>query len=198
MSICKVKGCELNYIARGYCNKHYRQIMKYGIIQKVNKNTPNIIILKENYAEVILKDINNKEVRRAIVDLNNVNLINKYKWYVGNCGYARTSINGKIVRMHRLLIGLENKFQIDHKNRVKLDNRILNLRESDHSINGFNKKIIKLGSSGVVGVRLTKQGKFSSRITKNNEEFYLGTFENKQDAINVRRKAELKFFGELK
>lgn len=60
-------------------------------------------------------------------------------------GYIRTKINGKSYRLHRLVAGLfltnPNDYPtIDHINREKTDNRVINLRWANYSTQAFNRK----------------------------------------------------------
>ena len=63
---------------------------------------------------------------------------------IGNHGYYRCKLNGKDFLKHRLIAlqwleNPENLPQIDHRNGVRTDNRIENLRYVNNSQNGKNK-----------------------------------------------------------
>ena len=62
------------------------------------------------------------------VDAEDFPRLSKHSWYYCD-GYALTKINGKSVRMHRLVMNVTDPMKIvDHKNRDRLDNRKENLR----------------------------------------------------------------------
>lgn len=85
-------------------------------------------------------------------------------------------------------------YQIDHINRIKDDNRIENLRDIPQSENVKNAPRRGDNSSGVVGVRWHKSSrKWQGRIHHNKKEYSLGCFKNKQDAVNARKQAEIRF-----
>ena len=70
---------------------------------------------------------------------------------------------------------------IDHINGIKTDNNILNLRSVSKSQNAMNMKNVK-------GYSFCKRSKkFIALISLNNKKINLGSFENKDDAINCYR-----------
>ena len=98
MNICKVSKCTNKmYGSCGYCNKHYMQIRKYGEILSETIFDKNIIDLKDEYAEIVLKDRSKNEVNRALIDIEDVEKIRGIKWcLIGTNGYVRgNNKNGK-------------------------------------------------------------------------------------------------------
>ena len=86
---------------------------------------------------------------------------------------------------------------VDHINHDITDNRKNNLRISTHQQNMMNTKIQKNNTSGVTGVKWHKGiSKWIADITVSNERIYLGCFDNFNNAVQARRKAEQKYFGE--
>ena len=86
---------------------------------------------------------------------------------------------------------------IDHINRDKLDNRKCNLRISDKTGNNRNVGLQKNNTSGITGVGWNRQmNKWIAQITVNYKTIYLGSFNDKEDAIKCRLTAEKKYFGE--
>ena len=56
----------------------------------------------------------------------------------------------------------------------------------------------KNNQSGIMGVGFNKSSQqWRARITVNGVPIYLGSFNNKEDAIKTRLQAEIKYFGEF-
>jgi hypothetical protein len=76
-------------------------------------------------------------------------LISHYSWSVSSAGYGQTSIKGRTILMHRLIMDVVDSSEkmVDHKNHDKLDNRRFNLRLCNASENRRNSRKIAVGSS---------------------------------------------------
>ena len=87
---------------------------------------------------------------------------------------------------------------LDHINGDRLDNRVSNLRAATRQQNAMNQKIKVNNTSGFKGVCWSKQkNKWVANITFNKKKnIHLGFFENFDDAVNARKIAEEKYFGE--
>jgi hypothetical protein len=83
----------------------------------------------------------------TIVDDEDYEFLKKFKWYL-NKGkitfYARAKINGKMVRMHRLILKANSTQIIDHKDRNGLNNQKDNLRFYTLSQNAMNRKGLRV------------------------------------------------------
>jgi hypothetical protein len=91
--------------------------------------------------------------------------------------------------MHHIILGYKKDYQIDHINHDKTDNRKKNLRYTTGSQNCMNTR--------AKGYNWNKKDKkWMVRIMVNNKSYYLGLFHKEQDAMNARKKAEEKYFGE--
>lgn len=161
---------------------------------KRNIKTPNKIVLKDNYAELIIYNNKSFEVARALIDSSDVELVSKHKWSFSN-GYVISKIDGKFTSIHRLIMEEElkgkNKMDIDHKNGIRIDNRRSNLRICTRSQNNQNRK-------GALGICFNKNNKkWVSYVRVNYELKYLGYYEDRNDALSARRAGELLYFGEF-
>ena len=111
--------------------------------------------------------------------------------------YSQVGINGKLYKTHRvihmLMLGKWPN-EIDHINGVRTDNRWCNLREVDRLANAKNAKRRADNKSGVTGVYwFAKTGRWMCYIDHKGSRIHLGYFKRKEDAISVRKEAEVKF-----
>lgn len=194
---CCCEWCDDEIYCRGMCNRHYLQMQKHGKFYKTVFD-PNDIIINNEYAEVIIRNRHGDIISIAMIDLTDVDIIKQYKWNLSG-GYARTVVDGHGLFMHKVIMGdFNNNFTIDHINRNRLDNRKSNLRIVTLQENSFNQSVYKNNTSGVAGVLFNKsKNKWEASIQVNKKRIYLGTFINKEDAINARKEAEEKYFGEF-
>lgn len=113
-------------------------------------------------------------------------------------GYQQIQIQGTLYRAHRLAwLYTHGEFPpegLDHKNRVKTDNRICNLRPATDAENQQNLSMRSDNTSGHVGVSWNNpRQKWLAQIRINCKKIHLGRFTNIEDAIAARKAAELKY-----
>lgn len=93
-------------------------------------------------------------------------------------GYRQIRFQGKTWKAHILAwflhFGFWPKKDLDHKNKIRDDNRISNLRESSRSFN--NHHTTKPNKTGFQGVTKLPSGKFSATIKVKGKKTYLGSF----------------------
>jgi hypothetical protein len=123
---------------------------------------------------------------------------NSYAGFKTSNGYRCIKINGKQYRTSRLAFlwmkGYFPEYDVDHKNRIRNDDKWENLRHATQSCNARNRSIHKNNKSGVTGVSWNKQRKsWGSYIRANNKRKYLGNYKNKEDAVQARWNAEVKY-----
>jgi len=135
------------------------------------------------------------------IDTLDYDLVKNYCWRIDKFGYVvANSRNGsnKIIRIHRLIMGATtNDTYVDHKNWDKLNNKRSNLRIATKSQNNINIKRKSNNTTGYTGVTYNKKfNKYCARISINGKRIFLGWFDDINDAIQARHKAELDLHSE--
>lgn len=136
------------------------------------------------------------------IDIDDIDVVKPYCWRLRKDGYldakTRNGTNERIL-MHNLIM---NHKYIDHINGCRNDNRKCNLRlfGDEHSFdtyNQMNKGIQSNNTLSVIGVSYKKRDNvWSAYISVDNKRYYLGEYENFDDAVKARKAAEEKYFGE--
>lgn len=111
-------------------------------------------------------------------------------------GYLYGKISKKMVSAHRaawaIHYGEMPKGEIDHINHIVYDNKIINLRDISGAQNKRNASKRNDNISGFTGVyRLNN--KWAAGIRVDGKRIYLGSFSDKNDAINCRISANAKY-----
>jgi len=108
-------------------------------------------------------------------------------------GYHYGAINRSFFKLHRVLWAMHSGewvHKLDHKNGVKTDNAILNLRHTTPSKNARNAKRSKANTTGATGVYLRPNGRFQATLRTDAGMVTLGTFSSLGLAKDARRKAQ--------
>lgn len=113
--------------------------------------------------------------------------------------YRRIMIDGVNYHGHRLawlyVMGEWPAFEVDHRNRIKGDDRWRNLRPATHKQNGENTRTQARSVSGVKGVYFDpRRQNWQAYITHHRQRRHLGCFSTKGKATATRRAAEKLFF----
>lgn len=158
-----------------------------------------------------MKKIKLTKGQYAIVDDNDYEWLNQWKWYAilykgMNTFYAVRGMrkkeielnNGKkgLILMARVILKAPKGLQVDHVNRDTLDNRRQNLRLATSTQNHGNSRIPLRNTSGYKGVvQGTKTQKYQAQIKYKGHLYFLGLFDNKQKAALAYNLHAKKFFG---
>lgn len=131
-------------------------------------------------------------------DLEDYDKIKNYCWLDDkNYGYVVAKDHGKLILLHRLIMGAQDKDQVDHISHNLKDNRKTQLRLVNHTQNMRNTKIRIDNTSGVPGVYFdNKLKQWRCFIMVDKKKKYLGCFRNFYDAVMVRKEAENKYYGQ--
>lgn len=101
-------------------------------------------------------------------------------------GYRSIWINKRCYKAHRLVwfyVHGEWPDQIDHKNGIRDDNRINNLRSVPSKLNTHNQRAPhRHNRSGFLGVSIKANGKYIADIRVNGKKRFLGTYETAEAA----------------
>jgi hypothetical protein len=149
------------------------------------------------------------ECKRITVDIDAEDywLVGWRTWHPNSQGYAVSWNGGRWVRMHRLIMDAGKGQQIDHINRVKLDNRKANLRFADNTTQRQNTdKLNVKASSRHVGVsykwcwndgrRYERRRPWQARIKFHGEHIYLGFFATELEAAKAYNEKARELYGE--
>lgn len=100
-----------------------------------------------------LRNNNGTIIDWALIDIEDAERVNKYKWYLSNSN-GKLYVMSSSVRLHTFILGKseDNDIVIDHINHNALDNRKINLRYATRSLNGQNKEKIENTTSKYIGV----------------------------------------------
>jgi HNH endonuclease len=118
-------------------------------------------------------------------------------------GYLTVFINGKVYKLSRVAWVMSrgpipHGYEVDHRNRIKTDNRLDNLRLSTRSQNMMNTDKYNHGNNLYRGVTFHKKsGKHRARITKDGKRYSLGLFITAEAAREARIKKEVEMYGEF-
>lgn len=119
----------------------------------------------------------------ALIDKADAVIVMARRWShleSGTTSYATTSINGRTVCMHRLLMNAARNQLVDHRNGNGLDNRRSNLRIATPVENGGNIRVAR-GSVPFKGVS-RMDGKFYAKICHNRKQMAIGFFDTAIEA----------------
>lgn len=146
---------------------------------------------------ISMKQINLTNGDVCLIDDENYYL-NKYKWYLSK-GYPATTIEGKMVLMHRLILNVPKDYVVDHINGNPCDNRLSNLRKATVQQNNFNRRALnrKIMTSykGVFWIK--EKSLFRVEIKKDRKPLFIGYFKNEHIGAYAYNVYAKQLFGEF-
>jgi hypothetical protein len=148
-----------------------------------------------------MKEIKLTQNKVALIDDEDFERINQYKWYAQkqkNNFYARRWIRvGKYkqlaIRMHREIINAPKGSDVDHIDHNGLNNQRSNLRVCSRSQNLMNLNL----NNGYKCVYLLSSGRYKCQIHYNKINYYYGTYDTPEEAALVYNKKAKELFGEF-
>lgn|SRR5574342_23864 len=112
--------------------------------------------------------------------------------------HKREEYGGKVISMHRLVLGQKEGYVIDHINTNGLNNSRSNLRFANDSQSGANRNLYSRSSTKFKGVSLNKKkGLYWAYIRVNNKFISGGQYKNILLAASKYNELAIKYFGEF-
>ena len=146
------------------------------------------------YNDIVFVKYSNND-KYFICDLDDWEKLKNYYWADNGNGYASSGIG----YFHRIVTNCPANMEVDHIYQVSngvCDNRKTNLRIVTKKENTFNKKSISKSKAEHKGIIYdTDREKWRVYISINGRYKYLGRFDSLDDAIEARRKAEIKYYN---
>jgi len=115
-------------------------------------------------------------------------------------GYYTVKVNGTSYSVHRLIWlyvygSFPNKY-IDHKNKIRNDNRLCNLRDVNTTDNAQNISLPSHNKSGHIGVSWFKNHNcWTVYVKVNKKNKWLGYYKNLDDAVAARKAGEKQYYN---
>jgi hypothetical protein len=142
----------------------------------------------------------------AIVDVEDFERLNKYKWHCAHYDYAKRAISKKFgkgkrqvgIYMHKEICPAPAGMIVDHINRNSLDNRKVNLRVATQKQNIWNRRFIrKGGKTRYNGIRWDKnREKWQVRLVVNGRRESFGYYADEIEAAKAYDRVAKKYRGE--
>ena len=117
---------------------------------------------------------------------------------VDKCGYRFIAYKGKKYPAARMIWcwvhGSWPEHEIDHINKERDDNRLINLREAARTCNQRNKTLSKNSTTGIKGITINKRtGGYVAQITYEYKSIFLKHSHDLSMAVKARWEAEVRF-----
>lgn len=145
-----------------------------------------------------MKEIKLSKGYAALVDDEDFEYLNQWKWYVyidRSYKYAirRDRNTGKRIKMHRIILNAPDNMLVDHIDHNGLNNQKTNIRLCTNSQNQWN---MKGRRNGFKGVSIDKY-RFRSSIKYQGKTIHLGNFKTEIEAAIAYDKKAKELFGEF-
>jgi hypothetical protein len=205
LKVIKYVG-ESKWLCECNCPKHNQVVVKGNNLK--SGNTTSCGCKTKKYWEPINIDqytygIPLTKGHVAFIDKDDFDKVKDYAWWsdydkVLDSFYAKGWIDGKNIRMHRLILNVPTNTIVDHKDHNTLNNKKNNLRLCTQSQNCQNKRMQSDNSTGYKGVYLEKKtNKYRSKIRINGKLKHLGYYSTAIEAYTAYKTVAEKIHGEF-
>lgn len=153
-------------------------------------------------AEVLLKC-----GKIALIDACDIGIVSQFSWSatpmsgrIRSKHYVHGRVNGKMVKLHRLLLGAKDGQSVDHIDGNGLNNRRQNLRfatPAQNARNAVGKRRRREDTGTRKGVFLARPGRWVSVIGVNGTVKHIGTFDTEEQAALAYDQAAIRLHGEF-
>jgi len=143
----------------------------------------------------------------ALVDPEDFERLNQYKWHCTHFGYAIRAARNKsgkgsrqvAVYMHKLVCPVPEGAIVDHINRNPLDNRKANLRPATQKQNVWNRKFVRKGGrTHYNGIRWDKnREKWQVRLAINGRRESFGYYADEVEAARAYDRVIKQYRGQF-
>lgn len=192
ISTCQASRCGSSPVSRGYCNRHYLQVLRHGSVRATQYDKRPAVI--DGDVAYIPLGVGARQ-GYAMVDLD-CSWVDQYLWSKHHSGYAHALINGEQVAMHRLLTNKPVGMHVDHKNHDRTDNRMQNLRVCSRTENRRNSTKARNNTTGFKGV-VVSYGRYSARIGYLGKKLHLGYYDTPEEAAMAYDKKAIELHGDF-
>ena len=140
------------------------------------------------------------------VDQEDAYLLSEHSWHLlwstrdgkrHKIKAVRTKINGKDVKLHRLIMNANCDQQVDHRDGNPLNNHRSNLRFCTNAENSRNRGIYTNNKIGFKGIYRRPSGRYWAKIGFNYKTISLGLYDSAELAHEAYKAAAIKYHGEF-
>lgn len=165
--------------------------------RRCNRINRNKFIIENEILKIICFNRSGNVSGEVITDIEFYDSFKNIQFNIESSGYAIAVIENNVrKKMHHFVLEKKKGYVIDHINNDRLDNRKQNLRYVTYKQNAYNRKVGRNNKTGIKGVRKTNNNTYEAGICVDYKNIYLGRFKNIEDAIEARKKADIKYHGE--
>lgn len=164
-----------------------REYCSIACYRKAQKN--NLIDIKEDYAEIIIKSAK-YGVQNVLIDKDDISKVKKFQWSIDKVGenkfYISTNLYNqqpKKLYLHRYITNCPPDMCVDHINHNKFDNRKSNLKICSITENNNNLSLSKTNKSGYRHICFDKKSK---RFVLSIKGTFYGRFKTIIEALKKR------------